>query len=63
MRNLFQIENEYISSIAVKALKLVSNFIGIKTDFRGNFSIYKNQHLTSQERVLDICIMKKRIII
>ena len=56
LKNIFQKEDEFISSIAVKSLKLVSEFIGINTVFEDSSVIYGNQHLTSQNRVLDICV-------
>lgn len=48
-----------ISSIAFKALKIVSNYIGLTTEFEEASSKYNNQNLTSEERVLDICIHEK----
>ena len=56
LKNIFQMEDEHISSIALKSLKLVSEYIGINTVFEDSTVIYGNQHLSSQERVLDICI-------
>jgi hypothetical protein len=59
LRNIFQIEDEYISSIAVKSLKLVSEFIGINTVFEDSSVIYGNQYLSSQDRILDICMKEQ----
>jgi hypothetical protein len=59
LRNIFQIEDEYISSIAVKSLKLVSEFIGINTVFEDSSVIYGNQYLSSQVRILDICMKEQ----
>lgn len=59
LKNIFQMEDEYISSIAVKSLKLVSKFIGVNTVFEDSTIIYGNQHLSSQDRVLDICIKEQ----
>jgi hypothetical protein len=56
LNNIFQIEDEHISSIALKSLKLVSEYIGINTVFEDSTVIYSNQNLSSQDRVLDICI-------
>lgn len=56
LKNIFQIEDKHISSIALKSLKLVSEYIGINTVFEDSTVIYGNQCLTSQDRVLDICI-------
>lgn len=56
LKNILQMEDEYISSIALKSLKLVSAYIGINTVFEDSTVIYGNQYLSSQERVLDICI-------
>lgn len=56
LKNIFQKEDEFISSIAVKSLKLVSEFIGINTVFEDSSETYGNKYLTSQDRVLDICV-------
>ncbi|MGQ7945257.1 WbqC family protein [Flavobacterium sp. WC2509] len=59
LQNIFQINEEYISSIAVKSLKLVSEFIGINTVFEDSSVIYGNQYLSSQDRILDICMKEQ----
>ncbi|MFE3867007.1 WbqC family protein [Flavobacterium sp. LS2P90] len=59
LKKVFQIDENHISSIAVKSLKLISDYIGIDTIFEDSSEKYKNQYLSSQERVLDICIKEQ----
>jgi len=53
--SIIEAKDLYISSLAVGSLKKVSDYIGITTVFEDSSSGYNNSHLSSQERVLDIC--------
>ena len=57
--DILKLHQNNISALAVKSLKLVSNYIGLSTEFEVSSSIYNNQNLTSQDRILDICIAEK----
>lgn len=46
---------EFIGALAVRSLKAVCDFIGITTALIESSSIYGNNHLKSQERIIDIC--------
>lgn len=53
--SIIEAKDLHISSLAVGSLKKVSDYIGIETVFEDSSSVYNNGHLSSQERVLDIC--------
>lgn len=52
-------DNELITKLAVKSIKMVSNYLQIQTEISETSEIYKNKHLTGQQRVLDICSIEK----
>lgn len=56
IKNTFDIETNNLSVLAINSLKIVSNYIGITTVFEDSSVIYQNQNLSSQNRVIDICI-------
>ncbi len=56
LHTFFLSEENYISNMASKSLKLISDYIGITTSFEYSSVEYANKYLNSQERVLDICI-------
>lgn len=55
IKNTFEIDNNNLSVLSTNSLKNISNYIGIKTVFEDSSSIYHNQNLSAQNRVLDIC--------
>jgi hypothetical protein len=55
VKNVFDIDTNNLSVLAVNSLKIVSNYIGITTIFEDTSTVYQNQNLSSQNRVLDIC--------
>lgn len=55
----FDIETNSLSALAKNSLKMVSNYIGITTVFEDSSTIYQNQNLSSQNRVIDICKKEK----
>ena len=55
IKETFEIENNNLSLLATNSLKNVCDYIGINTSFENSSSIYLNQNLTSQNRILDIC--------
>ncbi|SHG59261.1 WbqC family protein [Flavobacterium johnsoniae] len=57
--NVFTLEQDNISSMGTKSLKLVCDYIGLSTKIEENSTIYKNEHLTAQSRVIDICLIEK----
>ena len=48
--------NNNISSLNVFAIKSICNFMGIQTHIVNSSTIYNNEHLKAQKRILDICI-------
>ena len=48
-------ESRYISKLATNSLKAVCNYLEIKTSFIDTSSNYQNNHLSGQDRILDIC--------
>jgi hypothetical protein len=59
INNTIDSETNSLSVMATNSLKDVSNYLGITTAFEDSSSIYKNQNLTSQDRILDICKIEK----
>jgi hypothetical protein len=54
--NFFQSKNYSIAELALNSLKFVAEYTGITTEFVDSTDKYNNQHLTSQARILDICL-------
>src|SRR4051794_27590130 len=48
-------ESRYISVLAVNSLKIISDYLGIKSSFIETSAQYQNSHLSGQERIIDIC--------
>lgn len=47
-----------IASLAVASIVEVVNYLGLKTEIELTSTVYNNQHLSAQSRVIDICIME-----
>jgi hypothetical protein len=45
----------HISNLAITSLKEVCSYLNIQTHLTPSSTIYKNSHLGSQERIIDIC--------
>ncbi len=56
LKMVFQTENKSIANLAVNSIKSTAKYIGITTEFVDSSVKYGNLHLSSQTRVLDICI-------
>lgn len=48
-----------ISAFNHYAVLKISSFLGIETEIVPSSSIYQNQHLKAQERIIDICLNEK----
>lgn len=60
IKNTLEIEkNKSISQVAVKGLRLICDYLQIKTEIVATSEIYNNKNLKAQERVLDICAKEK----
>ena len=59
LKKFFQSKNCSISELALNSLKLVAEYTGITTEFVDSSEKYNNQNLTSQTRILDICLKEK----
>lgn len=55
LKKFLQAENQSIATAALNSLKLVTQYIGLTTEFVDSSVKYDNQHLSSQTRILDIC--------
>lgn len=55
VESVFNIETSNIAELAVNSLKLVLNYLDIRTVFVGTSAIYQNQNLSSQDRILALC--------
>ena len=52
-------EEKMIAGMIVKSLELIANYLEIKTEIISSSSIYQNENLKAQERILDICLKEK----
>lgn len=59
IQSTFDIKTNNLSDLAANSLKKTSNYIEITTVFEDSSTIYQNQDLSSQNRVLDICKKEK----
>jgi WbqC-like protein family len=53
--NLIRYETDNLSDYLAYQLRMLSTFMGIKTEFVVTSRCYENSELTSQARILDIC--------
>lgn len=59
LTDFFAINYTTVSSLTVESLKVVSEYLKIKTEIVATSSGYNNHHLSAQERILDICLQEK----
>ena len=55
----FNIDNEPISKVIEHNLRLICEYLDIKTKIVLSSVTYQNTHLKAQERILDICLQEK----
>ena len=55
----FNIDNEPISKVIEHNLRLICEYLDIKTEIVSSSATYQNTHLKAQERILDICLQEK----
>jgi len=60
VKNVIDSDVTHIAHLAIESLKSVVNYLEIKTEFVNSSSIYGNQELKGQMRILDIC-KKERV--
>lgn len=53
--NIITAEEIFISGLAYNSLMSILNYIRIDTEIVASSSIYANEHLKAQDRILDIC--------
>jgi len=53
------VDNEPVSKVIEYNLKLICNYLNIKTEIVSSSAIYQNTYLKAQERILDICLQEK----
>ena len=59
LTQVFQSNPANIGELCTTSLKATCRYLGIKTEFIDSSTIYNNQHLKAQERILDICLQEK----
>ncbi|MBC7525086.1 MAG: WbqC family protein [Flavobacterium sp.] len=59
LESVFLSKKETISELAFESLFQVSNYLELKTGFQKTSSIYNNQELKGEDRVIDICLKEK----
>ncbi len=53
------VDNDPVSKVIEHNLRLVCDYLGIKTEIVSSSAIYQNTHLKAQERILAICLQEK----
>ena len=53
-----QVDKKPISKVIEQNLRLICEYLNIKTELVSSSAMYQNTHLKSQERVLDICLQE-----
>jgi hypothetical protein len=56
IENVLTADTLLINNLAKESIIAIADYIGIETTFNPSSSMYNNQHLSSQARVIDICI-------
>ncbi len=59
LTKVFQSNPTNIAELCTTSLKAPCQYLGINTEFVDSSTIYDNQHLKAQERILDICLQEK----
>ena len=60
LKNVFDVQKKMtISEMAKHSIVEVANYLNCETIIQDSSTIYKNSHLSSQDRVLDICLKEK----
>ncbi|HEY1053893.1 MAG TPA: WbqC family protein [Emticicia sp.] len=59
LTEVFQSNPANIGELCTTSLKATCQYLGINTKFIDSSTIYNNQHLKAQERILDICLQEK----
>lgn len=55
LKNILDIHNSTISSLAIDSIHTISKYLGIETEFVISSQSYKNINLERQNRIIDIC--------
>lgn len=53
------VDSAPISIVIENNLKVICNYLAIKTEIVSTSAIYQNTHLKAQERIVDICLQEK----
>lgn len=59
LMQVFQSNPANIATLCTTSLKATCQYLGIKTELVDSSTIYNNQHLKAQERILAICLQEK----
>lgn len=57
--NVFSEKCTFISDLALRSLKEVCSYLEISTEFVDSSTVYANNELKSQHRILDICLKER----
>src|SRR5690606_8935479 len=59
LKTFFDADYQNISEMAIESVKLVSQYLGLNTEFVLSSEAYENRGLERQERLIDICKTEK----
>lgn len=59
VEEVFVADCTLISTLALRSLQQVCNYLSISTQFVNSSALYENAQLKAQERILDICLKEK----
>jgi WbqC-like protein family len=55
IEKIFTSDEQYISKMAINSIKEVLQYLDVSTEIKDSSTTYRNNNLSSQDRVLDIC--------
>ena len=59
LKTFFDADYQNISEMAIESVKLVSQYLGLNTEFALSSEAYENRGLERQKRLIDICKIEK----
>lgn len=58
LNGIFDLNEQLISDLALKSIKIISAYLGIKTKLIDSSAAYGNSHLKKEKRLIDICLIE-----
>jgi hypothetical protein len=59
VRPLLDLHGEKISSVVYHSIKNINDYLGIRTEIVSSSSLYNNQNLSGQQRIVHICLLEQ----